>query len=381
MDSTPVPDGHLCSAFVIMKFPVLLLFAFIGAASGLEAATRNVLLVTIDGLRWQEVFRGADEAYINTEFGGVPEAALKLTRETALASTAEERRKKLMPFLWGEIATRGQIFGNRDRNSPMRVANAEWFSYPGYNELLCGFADPLVTSNLPIQNKNVTVFEWLNAKPAYAGRVAACTTWQIFPAILSAGRSKLPLWVSGDQHAALAPKSPQFSEIARWMADIPSKSRDEHYDAFCYRAALEMIDVVRPRALYVALGEPDTTAHRRSYDAYLESISRCDRFVRQIWEKLQSLDQYRGTTTLIVSVDHGRGRTPQDWTTHNKKTPGAEETWLAILGPDTPARGERTDGEPVISAQIAATIAALLGENFTASDPRIAPPIEGVVGL
>jgi hypothetical protein len=362
-----------------MKIPVLVSLTLLTLTASAQSATRNVILVTIDGLRWQEVFRGADEAFINTEFGGVSKNAIEATRETALAPTAEERRKKIMPFLWGEIATRGQIFGNRDRGSPMRVANAEWFSYPGYNELLCGFPDALVTSNLPIPNKNISVLEWLNGRERFSGRVAACTTWQIFPAILNVGRSRLPMWVSGQQYAALTPKTPQFAEIARWMEDIPTKSRDEHYDGFGFRAALEMIDIVRPRVLYVALGEPDTNAHRRRYDAYLESILLCDRFVRQIWEKLQSMDEFRGTTTLIVTTDHGRGRTPQDWMNHDKKTPGSDETWLAVLGPDTPARGERVDAAPVVSAQIAATLAALLGEDFTASDARVTSPISEVI--
>ena len=363
---------------VTMK-PLVLFFLLLGASAFAQHATRNVLVVTLDGLRWQEVFRGADEAYIDLAGGGVPENQIKATRETWLAPTVEERRRKLMPFLWGEIAMRGQIFGNRDRGATMQVANLEWFSYPGYNELLCGFADPLVTSNLPIPNRNVTVLEWLNGRPGFGGRVAGCTTWQIFPAIVNVGRSRLPLWVSGSQHAALAPKSPVFAEIARWMEDIPTKANDEHYDGFAFRAALEMIEVVRPRVLYVALGEPDTNAHARRYGAYLDSIRRCDRFVREIWEKLQSLEQYRGTTTLLVTVDHGRGRTPQDWKDHNKKTPGSHETWLAVLGPDTAPRGERTDTAPVVSAQVAATVAALLGENFSATDARIAAPVTDVL--
>jgi hypothetical protein len=260
----------------------------------------------------------------------------------------------------------------------MQVANVEWFSYPGYNELLCGFPDALVTSNLPIPNRNVTVLEWLNGRPGFAGRVAGCTTWQIFPAIVNVGRSRLPLWVSGAQHAALAPKTPGFAEIARWMEDIPTKAGDEHYDGFGFRAALEMIDAVKPRVLYVALGEPDTNAHARRYGVYLESIRRCDRFIRELWEKLQSLEQYRDTTTLLITTDHGRGRTPEDWKDHNKKTPGSNETWLAVLGPDTPARGERTNTTPVTSAQVAATVAALLGENFAGTDARIAAPVTDV---
>ena len=363
---------------LILRFTLLLL-VFAAALPAAETKTRNVVLITIDGLRWQEVFRGADEAFINTEFGGIEEKALPATRESALAPTADERRKKLMPFLWGEVAARGQLFGNRDRGSVMEVGNVEWFSYPGYNELLCGFPDPLVASNLPIPNKNTTVLEWLNSREAFAGRVAVCTTWQIFPAIYNVGRSRLPLWVSG-QRNALASRSPQLAEIDRWMEDIPIKSRDEHYDAFAFRAALEIIDVLRPRVLHVALGEPDTDAHRRRYDAYLQSITRCDRFVRQIWEKLQSMETYRGTTTLFITPDHGRGDTPKDWISHNKNTARSNETWLALLGPDTPARGERSNVARIVSAQVAPTIAAVLGENFRSADARIAEPIAEVIG-
>jgi hypothetical protein len=364
-----------------MKTPViLLLFLLLAFGAQAQTATRNVVLITIDGLRWQEVFRGADENFINVETGGVPEKEVAATRDTALAPTVEERRRKLMPFLWSEIAKRGQIFGNRDRGSEMHVANAEWFSYPGYTELLCGFPDELVVSNAPIPNRNVTVLEWLNGRSGFSGRVAACTTWTIFPAILNVGRSRLPLWVSGQANPAFVSRSPRFAEIDRWMVDIPIKARDEHYDGFAFRAALEVIEQLSPRVLYVALGEPDTNAHRRRYDAYLESIQRCDRFVRELWENLQSIDQYRGSTTFLITTDHGRGRTPQDWVNHNKKTPGAGETWLAVLGPDTTGRGERTEAPAVASAQVAATVAAFLGEDLRAAEPRAAAPIQDVIG-
>ena len=48
--------------------------ACVAAAS--EGRTRNVVLVTIDGLRWQEVFRGADWSYATPEGGGVSAKAL-----------------------------------------------------------------------------------------------------------------------------------------------------------------------------------------------------------------------------------------------------------------------------------------------------------------
>jgi arylsulfatase A-like enzyme len=136
-----------------------------------------------------------------------------------------------------------------------------------------------------------------------------------------------------------------------------------------------MIAARRPRVFLLALGEPDEWAHARRYDRYLDSIRRCDRFVRQLWEMLQAMPEYRGTTALLLSPDHGRGVTGADWTSHGKKIPRAEETWLAALGPGIPARGERRDTAEVHQAQIAATIAALLGEDFRAAFPEAAAPI------
>lgn len=358
-----------------LRLYIILLLALVCIAR-LTGATGNVVLVTIDGVRWQEVFRGPDEAYLNTEFGGVPEKDIAPLRSQVLAGNTVARRHRLMPFLWDEVAARGQIFGNRDRGSVMRVANTEWFSYPGYQEILCGFPDPLITSNAPIPNRNVTVLEWLEGRACFRGRVAACVTWHVLAATLNVGRSRLPVWVS-NQNPALAARSTGFAEIDRWMRDIPIKAPDEHYDGFGFRAALEMIDVQRPRVLHLALGEPDTDAHRRRYDAYLQSITRADRFIRELWTKLQSLEDYRGRTTLLITTDHGRGRAPEDWKNHNKTTPGSDETWFAMLGPDTPALGERTGHAPITSAQVAATLAAAVGEDYAAAEPRAAPPIPG----
>lgn len=342
-----------------------------------ELKTRNVLLVTIDGLRWQEVFRGADEAYINAEKGGVAKKAEEIVRAEALADSPEARRRKLMPFLWDEIAARGQIIGNRDKHSAVQVTNNEWISYPGYNELLTGAPDPLIVSNFPRLNPNVSVLEWLDGRPGTAGRVVACATWQVFPAILNVNRTRFPLWVSG--HGSRLDKvSPELADIQRWMDDVTSKSYDEHFDAFAYRAALNLIDTHQPRLLYIAFGEPDTWAHGRRYDHYLASTQRCDRFIRTIWERLQSLPAYRGTTTLIITTDHGRGATPDDWTNHGKITLRSNETWIAVLGPDTPPTGEWHDGPVTTSSQIAATVAGFFQEDLRAVMPQVAPPIEQV---
>lgn len=114
--------------------------------------------------------------------------------------------------------------------------------------------------------------------------------------------------------------------------------------------------------------------HGRRYDLYLDAARNSDRFLAQLWQTLQGLDEYRGSTTLLVTTDHGRGVTRHDWTSHGEKVPDAEYIWLAALGPGVPPRGVRTQLDATQS-QLASTIAALLGEDFLSAVPSAARPL------
>ena len=370
----PLPMRNLLPAVVVLLLVVV-------SPAWAREKPRHVVLVTIDGLRWQEVFRGAEEALMTTDKiagGGVPAGSLTALKADFLAASPEERRRKLMPFFWGTLVPGGQAFGNRDRGSVARVLNTEYVSYPGYNELLTGAPDPLITSNTPIPNRNVTVLEWLNGRPGFEGRVAAAAAWRVFAPILNVGRSRLPLFVT-QQRSAPGSVSPRIAELERMMDDFPPITPDENFDAFVAYAAADMFETKRPRVFLFALGEPDEWGHARRYDRYLESIRRCDRFIRQLWEKIQADPDYRDRTSLVLCSDHGRGVTPEDWTGHSKKIPHSDETWIAAYGPGVPALGERGAGTEVQQAQVAATVAALVGEDFRAAFPAAAPAIADVV--
>lgn len=140
--------------------------------------TRNVIFVMTDGLRWQEVFTGADLRLMTKENGVTDVETLK---KEYWRETPQGRRKALMPFLWSVMAKQGQVYGNRDAGSEAFVTNGLNFSYPGYNETLCGFPDPRINSNDKVPNPNVTVLEWLHAKPAFKDQIAAFGAWDTFP--------------------------------------------------------------------------------------------------------------------------------------------------------------------------------------------------------
>jgi hypothetical protein len=87
------------------------------------------------------------------------------------------------------------------------------------------------------------------------------------------------------------------------------------------------------------------------------------------------MPEYRGKTTLILTCDHGRGGGSPDWKNHGADVEGAENIWLAVLGPDTPPLGERTNAISIGQNQIAATLAALLGQDYHAAVPKSGAPI------
>jgi hypothetical protein len=145
------------------------------------------------------------------------------------------------------------------------------------------------------------------------------------------------------------------------------------FDSFTSAVALELLARRQPRVLYIALGEPDDWAHDRRYDHYLESAHAADAFLGELWLTLQALPSYRERTTLLVTVDHGRGSTPQDWTDHGAEVAGSERIFVAALGPgigpETAIEGEVTAG------RLAATLAAAVGMDYAAAVPRAAPAL------
>ena len=344
------------------------------AAQQSPTRTRNVVLIVADGVRWQEVFRGADSALIEVSQG--VEDTTRLRADFVRADAADARRA-LMPFLWDVIARRGQLIGDSALGSDAHVTNGLKFSYPGYNEMLTGAPDSRIDRNDYGANPNMTVFEWLNREPGFGGKVAAYATWGVFRSIFARDRSGL--WVRAGWEAPFPlPRRDRERELNDLYATFVRYWDNNTFDALVHASALEYLREYQPRVLFVGYGEPDEWAHGRRYDLYLRSIHQVDAAIAQLWNTMQAIPAYHGTTTFVITADHGRGR-GNDWTDHGREVNGAEQVWIAVIGPDTPGTGVRGN-EVVTQSQIAATVAAFLGKDFRAAMPMAAPPIAGVMG-
>ncbi len=363
-------------SFAMRRFFAALILAVLAlgviSASAARSAVKNVVVITLDGMRWQELFGGIERTLLGKD---EKEITASSSFKRFWRETPEERRAALMPFFWTVVARQEQVYGDPARGSLAHVTNGLWFSYPGYSEMLAGVADPRVESNDRISNPNVTVLEWLNGLPGYRGRVAAFGAWDVLPFIVNTSRSRLPV---GDGYPPVpAPRTDRERAINDVADDLPLLWDGAPLDAPIMQAALECLRERRPRVLYVMLGETDEWAHENRYDLYLDAAFRSDRFIRRVWETIQRMPAYANKTALVLATDHGRGATNADWMDHGRKVPAAEATWMAVMGPETPALGLR-ESVTVSNAQVAATVSALLGENFRQAVPAAAPALPGI---
>jgi hypothetical protein len=173
---------------------VTCLFSLTSTAQ-ITSKTKNFFIVTIDNIRWQQIFKGADAEIINNHRYT---SDVDLTKLMYLDSSSLQSRKKLLPFFWNVIQQKGRLYGNRLYNNKVNVSNSYKFSYPGYNEMFTGYPDIYVNSNSAKNNLNINVLEYLNTFDEFKNNVVAFTSWNIFPYILNKDRNAMPIYSGYD---------------------------------------------------------------------------------------------------------------------------------------------------------------------------------------
>lgn len=353
---------------------IIIVFALFSSFPAYSQTAENIIIITTDGLRWQEVFTGMDSAIANNAKFNQDDSATIFKK--FWADNPVERRKKIMPFLWSTIETNGQIYGNRNFNNKVDNANPYWFSYPGYNEIFTGYADTLINRNDYPPNPNITVLEFLNWLPKYKNKVAAFGAWDAFDRILNEERGKFPVYSAFDLFGGTKPNATEKVINMLLKDSYKPFGEAECLDVFTHYGAMNYLQTKKPKVLYISYGETDEWAHSGRYKDYLNAAAMVDKWIQDIWNYIQTDPFYKNKTAIFITTDHGRGdANKEEWTSHNSKISDSYQIWFAAMGPGIHAKGEVKASQQMYQKQFAQTIAALLGLKFTAEHP-VAEKIE-----
>jgi len=325
------------------------------------AKTENIILVTWDGYRWQEMFGGPQKKIVADKQAS-PHGDSIIAKYGDPDPTVS--RAKLMPFIWNVIGKQGQIYGNKKLHNRATITNIYQFSYPGYNEIFTGWADLKIHSNDYPDDPNYNIFDFLASKKEFENKIAAFGTWDAFTRIVNTHRNHVPVFVD-NKADSMGGFHKAGLTIDKWQTSIPAHNPSAATDTFTYKLAKEYLQRYHPRFTFIGFDETDHYSHEGDYLAYLNSANTLDKYLADLWDFVQHDPQYKDKTTIIVTCDHGRGHIARsNWRHHGVLTLGANNIWMAAIGPDIKPKGEMKSRSHIRQNQFAATIAALLGYEY-----------------
>jgi hypothetical protein len=316
----------------------------------------KLFIITLDGFRWEEVFNGADSALINDK-KSTPDSSV--TKALYWDVNAGERRKKLLPFFWNVIVKQGQLYGNRLYNNKVNVSNPYALSYPGYSELLTGSVDFSIHNNSKKKNRNPNILEVLNSSNEYAGKVAAFTSWDVFPYILNKEEGGFYL-NSGLEN--VKNKELTYSEklLNTLQSEVIHEKKETRYDELTYIACKEYIMKAKPSVVLLSFSGTDDAGHAKRYDEYLQEANNADRMISELWRLVQSIPEYADQTTFLITTDHGRGSKKSNWHKHGFFVSGSSQTWFALMGNSIVPAGEMKAENQVYQKELNDLVTELL---------------------
>ena len=281
-----------------------------------------VILVVLDGVRWQEVFSGVDPVLAATHRAGPVVSA-----------------RTLLPSLYAALDTRGAAVG-APGHGVIAASGPNFVSLPGYTEIFGG-RSPADVSGQRVRRRERADHRGRRARSSRErlGRrgdrfVGAHRTRRDADAV-----AHRPLRGAAGRHgSAVSGGDPSTREVLdRGARADPRPGHDAFRpDRYTAELALRYLEARRPAFLFVGLGEPDEYAHEDDYRGYLASLRAADDFFGRLFAALDGMGERGRRSLVLVTADHGRAR---DYRDHGAGLPESARVWLLALGGPVRARG------------------------------------------
>ena len=304
------------------------------------------MLVVLDGVRWQEVFGGADRV---------------LAQDRGLNPLAWASARALLPNVSRLLESRAIALGAPGHGPEIAASGPQLISMPGYLEIFAGHPDLGCDSNECARPPARTlVDDVVEAGGAEAAAVVA--SWPNIARAATSNAGRLVV-TAGRHRVERADLLRQDRATAALLDDGAHASAfpgegDYRPDAITAKVALRVLSTERPRFLFVGLGDADEYGHRNDYRRYLEAIHASDTFLGELFATLDTMGARGAHTTVLVTADHGRA---YDFKDHGSRFPESGRVWLLAAGGEVREHGLVVASRRHTLSDVAPTVRALLG--------------------
>jgi hypothetical protein len=314
------------------------------AGVGPEAATEvvppamapvpsRVVLVTLDGVRWQDALGARSGAGPHAESG-------------------------LMPNLTRLVAEKGVSLGGEGCTHDVRASGPNFVSLPGYLEMFTGAPSSCTHNGCP-PVKEATIVDRVRETVSRDTDVAVFTSWDRYGHAVTRRREALFLSAGAEplRTQRAIDDAPLRSALLKGVkhAGYPGWGRYRP-DADTSRAALRYLEVVAPRFLVVGLGDADEFAHRGDVAGYKYAVREADEVLGKLDEILGSMGEDGARTAVLVTTDHGRAHSMRE---HGAVYPESQRVFFAAFGGRIARRGPVCAREPLRLKHLAGAVSAL----------------------
>ena len=263
----------------------------------------NVILVMLDGVRWQEVAARPN---------GVP----------------------IFSYLQSSLSGNPRLFMND------RVANPYRVSLPAYQSIFAGSVQACSHNKCGRVSTETFPERFVHELKLHPKKVATLASWNRIACAVES-KAKTTFVNAGEQPVFDGPMDAEQRHNNRLQGDRQWES--ENYrkagrlDEHTYRHAMTYLHRHQPNFMFISFVDADFYGHQQDYAGYLEAIQRYDRWIEELITTLNEMGKYGRETAVIVTTDHGRGSTPATWGEHGVKLPESGRVWTYVHLPENSA--------------------------------------------